>query len=321
MRLSPAILTLLLLCLPAHADDTQYPLGAFIGLTPPPGMVRSKIFSGFEDPRSEAKIILTDIPPGASAQVEAAMSEAGAKAQGITVLKREVFPTATGMALLSSGRQDSDGADKWLMLATGGSIAEGTGRTGLVIVQIPPAAQTRYPGSVIRAALATVTFRDGVAVDEQLSILPFTLRDLANFDVVRVLPPATVLLTDGPQESAQDLTRPHLFITVVPAGPEGTDERASFARATLNSVGGFKDVRITFSEPVRLPNNQNVWELRADAKENRTGADMTIVQWLRFGNTASIQIVGVTPKDDFFRDFPRFRKVRDGIGGKKSVPQ
>jgi hypothetical protein len=38
-----------------------------------------------------------------------------------------------------------------------------------------------------------------------------------------------------------------------------------------------------------------------------------LVQWIRFGSTGFMRIIGVSSKDDWDRMFPRFRAVRDGL--------
>jgi hypothetical protein len=53
--------------------------------------------------------------------------------------------------------------------------------------------------------------------------------------------------------------------------------------------------------------------MRVDAKHVKSGADVVIVQWIRFGAGAVLRIVGVAPKDKWAAAFPRFRAVRDGI--------
>ena len=55
-----------------------------------------------------------------------------------------------------------------------------------------------------------------------------------------------------------------------------------------------------------------VFEIRANAK-GPDGAPLALVQWLRFGGGGFLRIIGVVPKDDWDRLFPRFRAVRDGI--------
>jgi hypothetical protein len=51
----------------------------------------------------------------------------------------------------------------------------------------------------------------------------------------------------------------------------------------------------------------------ATGKDNASGTDVTIVQWLRFGNGAYMQMVGVAPTDAWTQAYARFREVRDGI--------
>jgi hypothetical protein len=45
----------------------------------------------------------------------------------------------------------------------------------------------------------------------------------------------------------------------------------------------------------------------------QSGADIEIVQWLRFGTGAYLRILGVAPKENWTSAFMRFRAVRDGL--------
>ena len=45
----------------------------------------------------------------------------------------------------------------------------------------------------------------------------------------------------------------------------------------------------------------------------QTGADIELVQWLRFGTGAYLRILGFAPKDKWADMFTRFRAVRDGL--------
>jgi hypothetical protein len=53
--------------------------------------------------------------------------------------------------------------------------------------------------------------------------------------------------------------------------------------------------------------------MRAEAKDPRTGADVEIVQWLRFGSGAFLRVVGFAPKEGWTQSFARFRTIRDAI--------
>jgi hypothetical protein len=58
---------------------------------------------------------------------------------------------------------------------------------------------------------------------------------------------------------------------------------------------------------------QQVYEIRADALDFKTKTPVSVVQWIRFGGNAYLHILAVTKRDNWRRDFPKFRAVRDGI--------
>ena len=66
------------------------------------------------------------------------------------------------------------------------------------------------------------------------------------------------------------------------------------------------------SEPMRI-GGQPGHELRATGKDAKTGAEIEIVQWLRFGSGAYLLMLGFAPKDDWVKALARFRAVRDGL--------
>ena len=66
------------------------------------------------------------------------------------------------------------------------------------------------------------------------------------------------------------------------------------------------------SEPMRI-GGQPGHEMRVQGRDPQTGADIEIVQWLRFGTGAYLRILGFGPKDKWADTFTRFRAVRDGL--------
>jgi hypothetical protein len=38
-----------------------------------------------------------------------------------------------------------------------------------------------------------------------------------------------------------------------------------------------------------------------------------VIQWMRFGTTGHMRMVGVTPLDSFPELYPRLRAIRDGV--------
>jgi hypothetical protein len=54
-------------------------------------------------------------------------------------------------------------------------------------------------------------------------------------------------------------------------------------------------------------------QIFASAKDPTTATPLMVVQWLRFGGGAYLQLVGVARADAWKDAYPRFRTVRDGI--------
>jgi hypothetical protein len=299
---------LAMVALPAQASETQYPTGSRIGLTPPPGMQASQSFPGFEDRTNNVFIRLIALPEGAYAEIDKTMTNDALKKQGVTVEKREALRLPSGKALLIIARQEADSLRfrKWLL------VAPLSGLTALVSFEIPNTAKDVYPDPVVRTALASVAARPTVPVDEQLSLVPFKLGDLAGLRVVAVAPGRAVQLTDGPKDEVEPVEQAHLVIGAVAGGPQYGSDRDSFARLALTGLPNLKDLRITGSESMRIGGQQG-HEIRAEGKDAKTGTDVEVVQWLRFGSGAYLRMLGFAPKEGWTQTFTRFRAVRDGL--------
>src|SRR5438270_13694689 len=87
-RLCFVLLLLLTLGAPgAQSADVVYPPGSRLGLAPPSGMVISNNFFGFEDPSTNAAIILASLPAQAYAELERSVSAEVLKREGVTLEK------------------------------------------------------------------------------------------------------------------------------------------------------------------------------------------------------------------------------------------
>ncbi len=306
------------LALPAWAADPIFPPGSRIGLVPPDGMATSSAFSGFADQDKDAAIILGALPAAAFSQLEKTLDTDALKKEGITVEKREPMQLGVGKAILLTGRQVADKVHyrKWLLVAATGDL------TALVNVQAPEQSSV-YSERVVRAALATLAVRATVPDAEQLSLLPFTVGELAGFHVDGVLRGRALILTDAPAAAATDPAKQttqgrvdaHLFIAALPGGPTEAEEREKFARLAFGEIAGLTNVRLTMSEPLRI-GGQAGYQTMAEAKDARTGADVQVVQWLRFGSGGFLQMVGVAPSDNWTSVLARLRTVRDSIDPK-----
>jgi hypothetical protein len=268
-------------------------------------MVPSQTFPGFEDRDRKAGIIILELPPGSYDEgLKAIFSEK--PADQVMIEKREMFAFDNGVGFLALGSEQGNGTlhRKWFLLVYNGDL------TVLVTVLVPDAASHTYPDAAIRAALKTLTFRAN-PIEEQLGLLPFQMSDLAGFRVMRVLPQATALLVEGPD--ANDFVgQPRIIVSAAPGGPQQPSDRDLFAQRLLATLPGFRTMRIVGSEPIRIGGQQG-HEIRAEATDNQSGADLRLVQWLRFGPGAYLHMVAVSRAEAWPALFPRFRALRDGI--------
>jgi len=292
----------------AHADDAVFPPASRIGLKPPDGFSVSKEFPGFEDRARKAAILLVELPADAYAQVEKNATGDLLKAGGAVIESNTPFSLPGGPAFLVTGRQSAEGLTvrKWVLVASTPEL------TAAVTVQVPEAEQTIYPDAAVRAALATLAVRPRVPAEEQLATLPFALHDLAGFRLVRAVPGNAALLTEGEKDMVDLAEQPLVLITLATGTAVEPAERERFARNLFGGTPGVRDIRLMRAEPQRI-GGQAGHEILADAKEMRTGTELTLVQWLRFGGGGHLRVTAVARKDAWSTMFPRFRAIRDGI--------
>jgi len=306
-----AVFALITAAVPAQAADPIFPIGSRIGLAPPAGMVLSKAFSGFADPNENAAILVVTFPPVAFDQLDKSMTPEELKKQGIDVNGREPITFGFGKGFIVKGIQSTNKGSyrKWLM------VAAASGLTALVTAQVPDGDKT-YTDKAVHDALVSLTVRATIPDAERLSLLPFTVGDFAGFHIDDVMPGSALMLVDGPPEENKDPSKPshaaHLIIAAMRGGPAEDRDHDNFAREAFSEIGGIKDVEIQDAEPLRIANASG-YQTLAKAKDGKTDTDIMVVQWLRFGNGAYMQMIGVARKEDWLDVFPRLRAVRDSV--------
>jgi hypothetical protein len=305
-RLVPFLL-LVLAAWPARAE-VVYPTGSRLGLEPPPGMAVSKGFFGFEDRPNNVGIVMVTFPAEAYAELEKTITGDTLRKQGVTVEAREPVTLPSGKGFLVIGSQQVEKTKvRKLMLVAGFPAL-----TALVTVQIPDEAKSLYPDATMRAALLTVTARDSVPVNEQLALLPFTVSDLASFNVVGVIPGRAIMLSDAQPATPAASIEPHMLIAIGASDAIATADRDQFARDLFLNIPDFKGARITASESLRFGGQQG-HQIFASAQDPNTGTEISVVQWLRFGGSGFMQLLGVARADAWRDAYQRFRTVRDGL--------
>lgn len=294
---------------PAKAEEPQYPPASRVGIVPPKDFVPSAAFPGFQHNSQQAQILVGDLPAPAYAGLEKELAAEIERNPGLA--ERLPITLKDGIhGFVLKGRQTGPQGDvlKWMLVATDNNV------TAIVSALIPEGVKEVAPEPAILASFASLTIRASVPVAEQLSVLPFALRNLAGFRIARVQPGVAAMLADTPDKPIDGATQPILLISIAPASqaPE-PPQRDGFARMLFGDTPGLKEMQVVRSEPLRIANQQG-HELLIDAKDANTGADLKAVQWLRFGSGTLLRIVGISRKEGWSETFNRFRQVRDGIG-------
>jgi len=294
----------------AWAADPVFPPGSRIGLAPPPGVVTSKSFPGFEDKAHGVAIFMNEVPVESAGDAERTFSPEGLKAQGLGFERREEAKSKDWRGALVVARQELSGVavHKWILMAIGSDAA------GIIGMQIPDAAQSLYPEAAVRAALMSTVFRPP-PVAERLSMLPYAMSNLAGFRLLQASTEGTALLTDGPKDVLTGMDQPFVLVTMTLGQTPQASGYDAFARQAVTTVPGIKDIRVVSAQALTI-GSQPGYEVVAEGKNEKAGNDVTLVQWLRFGSTGFLRIIGIAPRNGWAAVFPRLRTVRDGIGPK-----
>jgi hypothetical protein len=302
-----AALACLVFASAVQAADPIFPVASRVGLVPPAGMVVSKSYLGFEDVAKDSVILIAAQPAAAYPEIEKSLATDSLKKSGIAVDNREEMKFDFGKGILVVGKQTADKTRyrKWLLVVPAKDL------TALVNVQIPEQ-ETAYPDAAVRAALATLAVRTTIPDAEKLSLLPFALSELAGFHIENVLPGRAVMLIDTPDGVPTSSLDARMFIAAFDGGPTESDDHGQFARMTFGQIVGIKDVQITMSEPLRI-GGQSGFQTMAQAKDMKTGDDIMVAQWLRFGTGGFMQMIGMAKAGVWTTALTRLRAVRDGI--------
>lgn len=294
----------------ALAAEPVFPLGSRVGLVPPSGMTPATAFQGFEDRANRVVLLISEVSAQTYDRIAQDFTPEAIRAGGMEEISRETLPLASGEAQLVVTRQGQDGTGlrKWALLARNDDL------TVTVIGVVPEAAHQAYPDVALRAAFASLVIRAKLAPEEMLAVLPYRLDDLGGFRLLRASPDGTAVMTLGPQDTSLPAEQPYFMITPRPAEPPQAAERERFAQRMMAGFLNRPNVRVVNSEQMRIggvPGHQIV----AAGKDERTGDELVMVQWLRFG-PGVVQMFGVARRDQWDDVFARMRAVRDGFGSK-----
>ncbi|RCW86091.1 hypothetical protein [Phyllobacterium bourgognense] len=313
MRIATLILSLAFFLLaaahPGFAQERVFPGGSGVGLVPPPGLVLSSNFSGFEDAAKGTSIVLTELPVDAYAELAAKFNPDGLRATGIEAGQPEDWPVQGAVvSKLIRGSQVAAGVRyrKWVVLVGA------TTTTAMVTVQIPDGVQGGLSDADVETALRTITIRNPPSLDEQVAALPFKVSDTAGFRPVRVIAGATFLLTEGPNDVAANSAQPIIIIASnLNTAPEAS-ARMSFAKQAFASLTGIKDVQ-SDNETSSEENGAEWVEIDGSAKDAASGDALYVAQIARFETTRYVRAILIVRDSEKDKFSDRFRKLAKSL--------
>jgi hypothetical protein len=305
--LSVVMLLVAGLC-PAFAADPVFPPGSRVGLTPLVGLVPAKTFAGFETEDHAVRVLMAELPAGAYDEVAKAFK---ADPKGPAGIKPASLETAAGTAYYTTenGTNGAASVRRYSMIVQGATFS------GYVAVEVPENAAKIYNDEAVRQMFTTAAVRKDVPVQETLGQLPFKVGDLADFKSVHALPVgAAVILADTDETTGFEHSA-FMIVGLIGTKPSQPEDRDRFAQEMARSIPGIREAKLTMSEPIRIDSTPG-YETRLDGVSGKDSTPVTVVQWLRFGNPTVMRIIGVAPRDQWEKAFPRFRAVRDSIGAR-----
>jgi hypothetical protein len=307
-RFPLALLACLFFGSAAFAAEPIFPPGSRIGLTPPAGMAPSRAIQGFEDRQHGVLLAVTELSAQSYEKVARDLAPEGM--QGMEEISRETIALSSGEGLLVVARQSENGVAmrKWALLSRTDDM------TAVVIATLPEAARDAYPDAALRAAFSSVVVRAKLTPDEMLAVLPYALGDLGGFRLLRATPDGTAVMTLGPNDTTLPAEQPYFMVAPRAVEAPQPAERERFAQRMMAAFLNRPNVRVINSEQMRIggvPGHQIV----AVGKDERTGDELAMVQWIRFGPRV-VQMFGIARRDQWTDVLARMRAVRDGFGPK-----
>jgi len=284
--------------------------GLRIGLVPPAGMTTSANGQGFEDVGERAVIAISEFTPDVFPKVEKEFAVERLQADGFTVDSHEPVVVNGAHGLLVVARQTVGGMAlrKWALLLAADI-------TAVVIAVMPEAASAAYSDATMRQVLATVTIRPPLSTEELMDALPYRLGELAGFRLLRTNAGGTAVLTLGPSDTTQPSAQPYFATMMWDAELPSSAEQEALARRLLGpfvNPGQFKVLRAQSMRIGGRPGHEIVGEMR----DSENGTELSVVQWVRFGTSQHMQMLGAARSDQWSAVFTRMRAIRDGIGTK-----
>jgi len=306
-----ALAALALATAPAFAADPVFPTNSRVGMVPLAGFAPSGRFVGFENVAANAVILISSMPAEAYAELEKNLTNEALAKGGLKVAVREPIQLKDGKGVFIAGPREAAGQKRYegVAIATTGGVAT------FIQVQMLETSHAQITDAMLRDAFKTISVRKEIPQSEKIGLLPYKFNELSGFRVMAAAGDGSAILTQGPKDTIKNVEQPYFLVGIKPGTATKREDRDKYARDVFTGAPGLKDVKITRAEPLRIGQSE-AFEIMADGKDADSGTDVTVVQWVRFGENAHLQMLGVVRKEKWAEVYPKLRAIRDGIDQK-----
>ncbi|GAA0485378.1 hypothetical protein GCM10009096_30120 [Parasphingorhabdus litoris] len=271
---------------PAWAGTVVFPGEGAVGLEPPGAMTKADSFAGFQDSEEGASILIAEFPREAYAEIAPQFNAETLSARmAVTGPVQKLTLASDVEALLATGTQTQQGIAyrKWVMIAQGAEV------TAMITVQLPVTSEA-YTDAQIRDTLNSVRFQPRGSLEDEISRLPFTVAERADFRAVRTLAGSGLILTDGPKDVVTDASQPLVIIASSlgsnpSVGALSEDERMQLALNAMKTLT-LKDVQVESTDVE--PDGDVLIAGKGIDQEER---EMSLRQIMRFGPAGHVRTV------------------------------
>ena len=286
----------LLVTAPASAERVP---GTSVTLEPPAGFAPAKDFAGFKQGATASSIVVTELA-GPASEVTAAMTADGLSTQGMRLLASSETTVGSRSGLLLHVAEFKSGIEfeKW-MLALGER-----NRTLLVVGTFPKELgdSLREP---IRSALLSVRWSPRIEAPRTQG-LPFAVSETAELKISQRVS-SRLLLTKQGAKVTLDPADPLIVVGTAFNDIAITDVE-NFARDRVQRTSEISGVSGIEGESLRV-DGLAAYELRADARDQKTGAPLRVYQLLVADGTRYFLAQGRVGAAQGDRFLPQFRQV------------
>jgi hypothetical protein len=269
--------------------------GTKCSMVPPDGFVTSTTFSGFQDNKSGASIMINEIPGPYQFTVDGLTADA-LKTRGMTFISKETIDFNNSKATLVNVIQPANGTTYLKQI-----LVFGDTKQTVLVNGIYPEASKSLETKIKEALLSTVY--NAAQNDNPLEAATFTI-DVANtaFKLIKYMSGSLLYSTDGKIPTEKPTLIVGNSIAKVPA-----QNQKEYAEERLKKLpGGEQSVVREFNE-ITIDNLKG-YELIADGK-TKDNMPKLVYQVMLFNDKGDYYIIVGQAKEDFQKYLEAFKQV------------